>query len=289
MFRLLVVSCVWALSFGLLKHRLAGVHPDLVNAIRMGIALLVFAPWLARRGPDRRTRLRLAALGAVQFGLMYAAYTRAFAYLESHQVALATILTPLYVTLFDDLLERRLRPRFLGAAALSVAGTAVVVGVDRLGGAWTGLLLLQASNVCFAVGQVGYRRVLGGGAASDAPAMAWAYVGGAAVTAVAALPRLGGLPEVSGEAWFALVWLGAVASALCFFLWNSGARAVNGGVLAVMNDAKIPLGVLVSLVVFGEAADLARLGAGLVLVGAAWFIAWRERPAPATAPAIARR
>lgn len=290
MLRLLLVSCVWALSFGLLKHRLAGVHPDLVNAIRMALAAAVFVPWLLRQGPVGKARLRLLALGALQFGLMYAAYTRAFAYLAGHQVALATILTPLYVTLFDDVLERRLRPRFLAAAVLSVIGTGLAVGVDRLEGAWTGLLLLQVSNLCFAVGQVWYRRVLRGrGAGNDATAMAWAYVGGAGVTVLAALPRLPSLPSIAPDAWLALVWLGVVASALCFFLWNAGGRTVNAGVLAVMNDAKIPLGVGLSLVVFGEAADGSRLAAGCVLIAAAWWIAWRERVAPSPAVATETR
>ena len=286
MFRLLVVSCIWGLSFGLIKHRLVGIPPDLVNAIRMALALLVFAPWLLRRGPAGRVRWQLLALGGVQFGLMYAAYTRAFAFLAGHEVALATILTPLYVTLLDDLLERRFRPKFLGAAALSVTGTALAVGVDRLEGAGLGFLLLQASNLCFAIGQVGYRRVLRGeaGGKGDAVPMAWAYVGGAAVTTLAALPQLPGLPAIAAEAWVALAWLGVVASALCFFLWNAGGRTVNGGVLAVMNDAKIPLGVVLSLVVFGEPVDTARLAAGCVLVGAAWWFAWRERASPALAP-----
>ena len=284
MIRLLVVSLVWAFSFGLIKHRLVGIHPDLVNAIRLGMSVLVFVPWLVRRPPARGVTVRLVAVGAIQFGLMYAAYTRAFEYLAGHQVALATILTPLYVSLFDDLLERRVRWRFLGAAVLSVVGTALGTGVDRLEGAWTGLGLLQLSNLSFAVGQVWYRRVVRASPepVADSRAMAWAYVGGAAITALAAGPRLSGLPAITGGQWLALAWLGVVASALCFFLWNSGARAVNTGVLAVMNDVKIPLGLVVSLFVFGETTDAPRLLAGCALVAVAWWIAWRDRaPAPA--------
>jgi drug/metabolite transporter (DMT)-like permease len=284
MIRLLVVSLVWAFSFGLIKHQLVGIHPDLVNAVRLGMSVLVFVPWLVRRPPAAGVTVRLVAVGAIQFGLMYAAYTRAFAYLAGHQVALATILTPLYVSLFDDLLERRIRWRFLGAAVLSVIGTALGTGVDRLEGAWTGLGLLQLSNLSFAVGQVWYRRVVRASPEplSDAGAMAWAYVGGAAITALAAGLRLAGLPAITGGQWLALAWLGVVASALCFFLWNSGARAVNTGVLAVMNDVKIPLGLVVSLFVFGETTDAPRLLAGCTLVAVAWWFAWRTRtPAPA--------
>lgn len=278
MTRLVVVSLIWALSFGLLKHELAGIHPDLVNAIRMAIALAFFAPWLAGAAGGR---LKFAAIGAVQFGLMYALYNRAFAYLEGHQVALATIVTPLYVTLLDDVLARRLRWRYLAAALLSVGGTAICVASGNISGAWTGLLLLQAANLCFAAGQVAYRRVFGRHQQSDTSATAWAYVGGAAVVAVAALPQLGGLAHIERAQWLALLWLGAVASGLCFFLWNAGARSVNTGVLAVMNDLKIPLGVAVSLLAFGESADPMRLGAGGAIVAFAWWLASRGDAAQA--------
>ena len=119
---LLLVSLVWAASFGLLKTRLGGADPDLVNAVRLLLALGVFLPFLRRAGLARRDPLRLMALGGLQFGLMYALYTRAYQHLQAHEVALATVMTPLYVTLLDDLLERRLRLRFLASALLAALG-----------------------------------------------------------------------------------------------------------------------------------------------------------------------
>ena len=49
-----------------------------------------------------------------------------------------------------------------------------------------------------------------------------------------------------------LVYLGILPSGLAFFLWNVGAKRVNAGVLAVFNNFKVPLAIIVSLVVFGE-------------------------------------
>jgi drug/metabolite transporter (DMT)-like permease len=66
-----------------------------------------------------------------------------------------------------------------------------------------------------------------------------------------------------------LVYLGAIASGISFFLWNLGARKVNAGALAVFNDLKVPLAVVVSLLVFGEQADALRLATGGVIVVAA--------------------
>lgn len=279
---LVLVSIVWGASFGLLKHALAGVDPDVVNAARMGLALAVFAPALwrtrTRTGGGRAgARWEFAALGAVQFGLMYSLYNRSFALLQGHEVALATLLTPLYVTLFEDALQARLRPRFLAAALLSVGGAALCVGAGRVEGAWAGLLLLQLANLCFAVGQVWYRRAFRRRPeVGDAGAMAWAYVGGFAVVLAAALPKRALFAELSVVHWLTLAWLGAVASGLCFFLWNRGARQVNAGVLAVMNDLKIPLGVLFSLLLFGEQAAWPRLLAGGLIIIAAWWLAARE-------------
>ena len=272
---LVLVSLVWGASFGLLKHALAGVDPDLVNAVRMGLALLVFLPALLRGG--RGGRLEFAALGAVQFGLMYSLYNRSFALLQGHQVALATLLTPLYVALFDDLLQRRFRWRFVAAAILSVGGAAICVGAGRVEGALDGLLLLQGANLCFAVGQVWYRRAFRRHPEfGDAQAMAWAYVGGFAVVFAAALPKLALAADLKTTHWLTLAWLGVVASGLCFYWWNLGARRVNAGVLAVMNDLKIPLGVLFSLVVFRESASWPRLLFGAAVIVSALYLASRE-------------
>lgn len=285
---LVLVSIVWGASFGLLKHALAGVDPDLVNALRMGMALLVFLPALLRSTPRLAADWEFVALGAVQFGLMYSLYNRSFALLQGHEVALATLLTPLYVSLLDDLLQRRFRWRFLAAAILSVGGAALCVGAGRIEGALTGLALLQLANLCFAVGQVWYRRAFrrhpGKG---DFEAMAWAYVGGFAVVLAAALPKAGLVAELSATHWLTLAWLGIVASGACFFWWNRGARQVNAGVLAVMNDLKIPLGVAFSLLVFREAAHWPRLLAGTSVIAAALWLASREG-ARTTAPSASR-
>jgi drug/metabolite transporter (DMT)-like permease len=63
-----------------------------------------------------------------------------------------------------------------------------------------------------------------------------------------------------------LVYLGVVPSGICFFLWNVGARRTNAGTLAAFNNAKIPLAVLVSLLVFGEQARIAQLAIGGILI-----------------------
>lgn len=280
---LLFVSLLWAASFSLIKTYLVTVQPDVVNAIRLLLTLAVFLPFLRWRAVGAGKALELAAIGAVQFGAMYFFYTRSFGMLRAYEAALATIMTPLYVTMLDDFLERRFRLPFLGCAVLAALGTAVSLGVLQGGfgnyglAALKGLLFIQASNFCFAMGQVWYRRTMGRSTGLSNPrAFAWCAVGAAAVALLAVLPTAAsqGLPSLSLGQLSVVAYLGVVASGLGFFLWNVGARKVNTGVLAVMNDLKIPLAVLVALMVFGERAVwlLLTLG-GAIILAALWLAA----------------
>ena len=282
---LLFVSPIWAASFSLIKTYLVTVQPDVVNAIRLGLTLAVFLPFLRRSGVATVRILELMLIGAIQFGAMYYFYTRSFGTLKAYEAALATIMTPLYVTLLDDALERRFRPTFLACALLSAVGTAVALGVFQFGlggfasASLKGLALIQASNLCFAVGQVWFRRALAkGGPISNTRAFAWCAVGAAVVAGLASAPVFAaqGLPVLSAVQWGVLLYLGVVASGLCFFLWNVGARKVNTGVLAVMNDLKIPSAMLVALVVFGERAAWARLAMGGAIILVALWLASRS-------------
>lgn len=280
---LVAVSLLWAFSFGLIKGRLAGLDSSFVAAARLGFAVLVFAPFFRWRGLTAALAAQLAVLGAVQFGAMYVAYNESFRHLAAHEVALLTLTTPLFVTLLADALEKRFRPGALAAAALAVAGTALVVFSGApLAPTLTGVALLQVSNAAFAIGQVWYRRLR-----RDRPGLrdreifALPYLGAFAFTGALCVARVDfGALHVTSVQWLTLAYLGVLASGLGFFLWNVGVTRVAAGTAAVMNNAKIPLGIACSLVFFGETADPLRLGASLLLLGAAVWLA--ERPAAKT-------
>jgi drug/metabolite transporter (DMT)-like permease len=262
---LLITSIIWAFSFGLIKKYLAGLDAGFVAFARLALSFLLFLPLLRPRKISRTLTLRLLAIGAIQFGLMYVLYIQSFRFLAAHQVALFTIFTPLFVALVDDLWGKRFQPLHFWTALLAVAGTAVIV-YSGLGtsGLWAGFFLVQASNLCFALGQILYRRlppVDRGWKERDG--FAWLYLGGT----VAALPAMvlgpGAPPgSLDGGQVLVLLYLGLLASGVGFFLWNVGATRVSAGLLAVFNNVKIPLAVAVSLVLFGERTDLVRLALG---------------------------
>jgi carboxylate/amino acid/amine transporter len=281
---LLIVSFIWAFSFGLIKDNLSGLNSNFVSFARLALPLLVFLPLVRVRRLPRRTAVLLICTGAVQYGLMYISYIYSFRFLKAYEVALFTIFTPFYVTLIDNLFNRRLMRRQFLAALLAVIGTAVVQsggspGSDLL----QGFLIVQVSNVCFAFGQVGYKKLmLATPGFKDHQVFGLLYLGAAGLTALSTT-LFAGWPgaALTDRQGISLVYLGLVASGLGFFLWNRGARKVNTGALAVFNNLKIPLAVLVSLVVFKEPANLLTLfGGGLLIVLAlavSEFRAWPEQ------------
>ncbi|WP_354832303.1 EamA family transporter [Akkermansia muciniphila] len=271
---LLVTSLIWALSFGLLGNFLSGLPASFVAMARMAGALAVFLPFLRKTPPHHA--LTMMGIGAVQFGGMYLCYIAAFHYLPSHQVALFTATTPIYVVLASALIKGRLSSLHIAAAVLAAAGGAGILwnGYTAGKGLLTGILLVQLSNLCFAAGQITYASLkdswFKGGEASS---FAYAYAGALLVTAPTGLPAgLACWREISTVQWWLLAYLGVVASGICFFLWNYGARRVAPIKLAIMNNLKIPLAAFTSLVLFRESPSIPLLALGSVLILASFLV-----------------
>jgi len=269
---LLLVSLIWAFSFGLIKGGLTGLPPSSVAFIRLAVALAVFAPFLRLRTLRASDVWKLLLTGAVQYGLMYVAYIHAFAYLKAYEVALFTVFTPIYVAAINDLFERRINPAALAAVALAVAGGIVIeyrqISSPEL---WRGFLLMQGANLCFAFGQIFYRRTMANlpERQTDLRVFGLLYLGAALTAALAATGTPWAVLTITAKQAGILLYLGVIASGLGFFLWNIGARRVSAGTLAVFNNLKIPLGILVSVLCFGETADWPRLLVGGALMAAA--------------------
>lgn len=284
MLYLAIVSLIWAFSFGLIGSALAGVDSYFVATLRLGCATLLFLPWLRPKGIGKKDSLRLVAYGAVQFGLMYVSYIKAFSYIPSHLVALFTVLTPVYVVLIHDARQRQFSPRYLLAALLSVIGAAVIKAKGTPSGdIWIGFALMQLAGISFAYGQVAYRDwKRQHSSIKDHNCFALLYVGGTLCAAAFSLTFTNWEAlEVSSDQWQALLYLGCIASGLGFFLWNKGAARSNPGTLAAFNNAVVPLAVICSLFVFGEIENtstdtLIRLVIGAALITSAVLIGQRK-------------
>jgi drug/metabolite transporter (DMT)-like permease len=272
---LLFTSFIWAFSFGLIKKYLGGLDANFVAFVRLALSFLLFLPLLRPRKLRLVMTLRLFMIGMVQFGLMYVFYIQSFRFLAAHQVALFTIFTPLYVAAADDLWGKRFRPLHFWTALLAVAGTAVIVySAWQNQNLFSGFSLVQASNICFAVGQVCYRRLLPPNKGwKDRDGFAWLFLGGTAAALLAMLLFSGPLDlDLNRSQVMVLLYLGLLASGIGFFLWNVGATKVSTGLLAVFNNVKIPLAIVVALLFFRERTDLVRLALGGAMILLALFL-----------------
>ncbi|WP_166423611.1 DMT family transporter [Paraglaciecola sp. 20A4] len=280
MFYLVAVTVLWAFSFSLIGEYLAGAVDSYFSVLtRVLLASLVFLPFLKLSLLSAKQKLALACLGALQLGLMYIFFYHSFLYLSVPEVLLFTIFTPIYVTMLNDALFKRFSPFHLLCALIATVGAAVIRFEGVSDHFWTGFFIVQGANLCFAIGQVGYRKL----AATFQPTVsahnvfAWFYIGALAV-ALPAFFMFGNasqLPQNTAQ-WSVLLWLGVMASGMGYYFWNQGALKVSAGTLAIMNNALIPAGLIVNLVLWQIDTDFSRLALGGCIIAIALWLSQKR-------------
>ncbi|HGJ5891859.1 MAG TPA: carboxylate/amino acid/amine transporter [Arsenophonus apicola] len=252
---LVITTLLWAASFSLIGEYLAGqVDSWFAVLVRIALAALVFLPFLRWRGLSLKIILLYMLVGAFQLGIMYLFVFQAYNYLSVVEFLLFTVLTPLYITLFYDLLVRQhLRWGYLFSAMLAVIGAAII-RYDHLSGSfWLGLLYVQLANIFFAIGQVGYKRIMEIYPIPQRQAFSWFYIG-ACMVALFGWMIFGDVSKLpmTKIQWGVLIWLGVGASGIGYFMWNYGATQVDAGTLAIMNNMLVPAGLLVNFVIWQQ-------------------------------------
>ncbi|MGF1699786.1 carboxylate/amino acid/amine transporter [Photobacterium makurazakiensis] len=266
------ITLLWAFSFSLIGVYLAGQVDAWFSVLtRVSLAALVFLPFLRKQHLHLSLSLKLMTVGAFQLGIMYCFYYQSFLHLSVPEVLLFTIFTPIYVTLIYDLLHRQFSAWYLVTAAIAVLGAAVIkfegINADFI----IGFLIVQGANLSFAIGQVGYKRIMEQEKA-DLPqhTVFGLFYLGAVCVALPMFLLFGNseqLPTTSTQ-WGILTYLGIVASGLGYFIWNKGTTMVNAGALAIMNNALVPAGLIVNIVIWNSDVDYLRLllGGGIIVL-----------------------
>ncbi|WP_068715745.1 carboxylate/amino acid/amine transporter [Vibrio tritonius] len=275
MFYLSAVTLLWAFSFSLIGVYLSGqVDSWFAVLMRIALASLVFLPFLKFKNISGKLIIKLMAIGGIQLGLMYCFYYQSFLLLTVPEVLLFTVFTPIYVTLIYDLLKGRFSPWYLVTALIAVAGAAIIKfsGINQ--NFVLGFLVVQGANLCFAIGQVGYKYVMEKEAAEipQRTIFGYFYLGALVVASVAFLlmGNLNKLPTTATQ-WGILIYLGVIASGLGYFVWNKGACLVNAGALAIMNNALVPAGLIVNILIWNRDVDYPRLIlGGIVILFSLW-------------------
>jgi len=281
---LVAITILWAFSFSLIGVYLAGQVDAYFSVLtRVALASVVFLPFI-RRVPVKLAA-SLMALGAIQLGCMYLFYYQSFLLLTVPEVLIFTILTPVYVTLIFDLMQGRFSFRYLITAIIAVLGAAIIRYSTIGNEVFVGFLVVQGANICFALGQVGYKILLERNHLNlpQRSVFGYFYLGALVVTVIGwfLLGNPAKLPTTSIQ-WGILVYLGLIASGLGFFFWNKGATKVDAGTLAIMNNALVPAGLIVNLLIWNREANLPRLALGgtVLLFSLILHEYWGKKKAP---------
>ncbi|KPD03667.1 carboxylate/amino acid/amine transporter [Moellerella wisconsensis] len=275
MWLLVITTLLWAASFSLIGEYLAGQVDSWFSVLmRVGLAALVFLPFLRWRGIAFKVIALYMLVGACQLGIMYLFVFQAYNYLSVAEFLLFTVLTPLYVTLIYDLLEKqRLRWGYVFSSSLAVIGAAII-RYDQLSESfWLGLMFVQLANISFAIGQVGYKRMMEIHPMPQRQAFSWFYLG-ATVVALLGWVFFGNkllLPTTTAQ-WVVLCWLGIGASGIGYFMWNYGATQVDAGTLAIMNNMMVPAGLLVNFAIWQQHPDWLSFSMGASLIVASLWV-----------------
>lgn len=264
------VTLLWAFSFSLIGVYLAGQVDSWFSVLmRVALASLVFLPFLRFKGIDKGLIVRLMIIGGFQLGLMYCFYYQSFLLLSVPEVLLFTVFTPIYVTIIYDLLKRRFSPWYLVTAAIAVGGAALIkfAGVNE--NFVVGFLVVQGANICFAIGQVGYKYLMEKYQVElpQHTIFGYFYLGALCVATVAfmLMGNIERMPTTNTQ-WGVLIYLGLIASGLGYFAWNKGATMVNAGALAIMNNALVPAGLIVNIVIWNRDVDITQLSIGGAII-----------------------
>ena len=270
MFYLSAVTLLWAFSFSLIGVYLSGqVDSWFAVLMRIALASLVFLPFLKFKNISGKLIIKLMTIGGIQLGLMYCFYYQSFLLLTVPEVLLFTVFTPIYVTLIYDLLKGKFSPWYLVTAIIAVAGAAIIKfsGINQ--NFVLGFFVVQGANLCFAIGQVGYKFVMEKEATHipQRTVFGYFYLGALVVAAIAfaLMGNLNKLPTTTTQ-WGILIYLGVIASGLGYFVWNKGACLVNAGALAIMNNALVPAGLIVNILIWNRDVDYPRLIIGGIVI-----------------------
>lgn len=265
---LVFVTFIWAFSFSFIGEFLTGIDSYFAVLVRIFLSALVFLPFMKKTKVSNTLKLKIMLIGAVQIGIMYMFFYNSFLYLSVAEVVLFTIFTPIFVTLIYDILNKKIRLLYLISALFAVLGAYIIRYHEVDSGFVKGFLLLQGANFCFALGQSYYKKIFQDYKNINQKDIFGYFHFGALIVACFAFLIFGNFTKIQPNftQWLVLLWLGIVASGVGYFLWNKGASIVDAGILAIMNNALVPAGLLVNLIIWQKSINYINFIAGSLVI-----------------------
>ena len=268
MIYLILVSILWSFSFGIIKYGLSGIDSSFISLMRNLIAFLFFASLSLYNFKKFIFDIKLILIGAIQFGLMYVLYIQSYQYLPAYLIATFTITTPIFIGIFSQLLQNKsFSLNGIFSILLVVLGSLmmrfnIVNPLDY----WLGFFLIQCANICFAIGQIMFKKWYSKNTSVDIIYnFSQMFFGALLITSMFSIINSTNIGMLNTYNLFALLFLGLFSTGFGFLAWNLGSLQVSNERLAVMNNVVIPIAIFNSFLIFGEAINPMLFVPGLVL------------------------
>lgn len=268
MIYLILVSILWSFSFGIIKYGLSGIDSSFISLMRNLIAFLFFASLTLYNFKKFIFDIQLILIGAIQFGLMYVLYIQSYQYLPAYLIATFTITTPIFIGIFSQLLQNKsFSLSGIFSILLVILGSLmmrfnIVNPLDY----WLGFFLIQCANICFAIGQIMFKKWYSKNTSVDIIYnFSQMFFGAVLITSMFSIINSTNIGLLNTYNLFALLFLGLFSTGFGFLTWNLGSIQVSNERLALMNNAVIPIAIFNSYLIFGEAINPLLFAPGLVL------------------------
>jgi drug/metabolite transporter (DMT)-like permease len=270
----------------LIRFMIGSTDPLTLAALRFGSGFVILLPvalWLRSPWPQGRDWAGVVGLGILFFGLCFSLFNWALSFTTAARGALAMSTLPLLTMLAGAVLRvERLTLRKSFGVFIAIAGTsaALVTGLAAApSGAWRGDLIMLAAALCMALYNVWSRPFI---RRSGPLAYVTATMGaGSACVAVIALANGGFtvLGDYGTPQWLTILYLGAIGSALSFFLWVSALQRTTPTRVASTLTLNPVTASLLAAVILDEPIGLNLVvGIAAVLTGI-WIASTESKPA----------
>lgn len=257
---LILITLIWGTTFVVVKEALHTIPVALLLALRFSLAALLLC-WVR---PQRQAFVPAMILGLLAFA-GFATQTLGLVVTSASKAAfitgLSVILTPLLGALWFG---RAVPAKAYLAAVLALAGLGLMT-LTSLSGLNTGDLWVLGTALAYAL----YIIYLGE-VANKVSALALSSMQHWPMALLAwlwALPELSALGEIPGATWSAILYLGAVATALIAVLQTYAQRVVPAHLAALIFVLEPVFAAFFAYLMLGESLGLLGwLGAALVLL-----------------------
>ncbi len=269
---------LWAVNFSVIKVALREFPPHAFNAVRLGLASLVYLVLLgfSREGflPPRGDGWKTAVLGLLGISFYQVFFIRAISMTSASMTSIIMATTPIFIALLSSAIgqERISWAGWLGIG-ISFAGFLLVVSSPEGGFVWSwhaveGTVLILLSNISWAAYTVMSKPILERTSPFKLAAL------GTSIGTLVYLPytfhelQKVRWDRISGQSWAAVLYSGLVAIVLCFSLWYYSVKKMGSSKTGIYGNLTPVFATAFAAVTIGERiTKLQGLGALLVLAG----------------------